>query len=158
MLLVSIGLWCVVVFSLRVVVWGNPLCVLLNQTDRRVLEGADQITRRNRAPADEREVEFLRQFSRLTLLELGVFVMGVSLLVFLWVSGVLVWLSLGLLVKDLCLVILSAILARSRSEDSLFASLVNLPPWLMLTDRLSSLISAAGFLVLFLSVNNLGWW
>jgi hypothetical protein len=149
----------VVVLSARVAIWGNPLYLLLERTDSHVLQKADQIALEKRPPDGDGEVAFLRSFSRLTLLELGVFVLELALLVTLWVRGTMPNLSVGLLFKNLLMVLVSAGMARGNTDDKgMFESLRALPPWLVLGDRLSALISAAGCLLLFLTVNQLNWW
>mgnify|MGYP006292167517 FL=1 len=155
LLFISIGLWAIVLYSFRVAFFGNPLWQLLQETDPGVIEGAEDLTQSGGASATTDEVAFLRRFSRLTLLELGLFLLEVFLLIYLWVSGTLAWLAAGLLAKDLVLVGVSAFLARGRGSDGVFTSLLKLPKPFVWTDRASALVSCIGFLVLFLAVNDL---
>ena len=158
MLALSIGLWCVVVCNLRVAFAGNPLYLHLVRANAEFLRGLDKVASGGRAAASEPEVRFLRRFSRLTLLELAVFVLEMSLLVYLWLSRTMEWLSFALLVKNLFLFALSAAMAPALMRESLFQSLVVLPSWLIRLDRLSALISGAGAFVLFLGVNGIQPW
>lgn len=158
MLVLSIGLWCVVLYNLRVAFWGNPLYLHLMRTDAEFLRRAEEVATGVRPAAATPELQFLRQFARLTLLELVMFLLEVGLLVSLWLSRTMQWLSAGLLMKNLLLLAVSAAMARALTRDSLFESLLGLPAWLIRTDRLAALISGAGGLVLFLAVNGIILW
>ena len=155
MFLLSCCLWGVVVYSLRVAVWGNPLYLCLKRADPELLERAEQVVLGAGITPTEDEAVFVRTFGRLTILELVLFVLEVGLLIFLWMQETVVWLCLSLLAKDLVLIALSAAVAQSRTQSGPFVSLLELPPWMIWTDRLSALASGAGFMVLFLSVNKI---
>ena len=157
-LLISIGLWCVVVYSVRVAAFGNPLFMLLTQADPNLLRHCEAVSLGEAEPASEEELKFLQLFSRLTLLELAAFILEMSLLAFLWVSNTVPWLTFALLLKNVLLLALSVVMARSRMGDGLFRSLLDLPPWVVWLDRASGLISACGVLILFLEVNDLLAW
>ena len=144
-----------VVYSLRVAVWGNPLYLCLKRADLELLERAEQLVLGSGTTPTEDEAAFVRTFGRLTILEFFLFVLEVGLLVYLWVQETVVWLTVGLLAKDLVLIALSAAVAQSRIQSGPFVSLLELPSWMIWTDRLSALASGAGFMALFLSVNNI---
>ena len=155
MFLIGIGAWCVVIFSIRVAVFGNPIHLLVCRADPDVLSAAEEIARHGSAErvTDERVFVLLRRFSRLTLLELGVFLLEVGLLIFLLTSRILFWLSAALLAKNLFALGVSMYYARRQSPGTgLLESLRDLPRGVVLMDRVSSLVSAAGFVVVFLVV------
>lgn len=155
-LLQSIALWAVALFSLRVAVAGNPLYTLILRSEPSFLKGVDELLTGERQPEPGApETSFLRRFSRLVLLELVVVGLEVGMLVFLLLQHrmlPLVWTLLG---KDIAMVAVSGWGAALRRNGGLFASLQNLPRWMVVTDRVSSLVSGVGFLILLLAVNHL---
>lgn len=155
MLLLSIGLWCVVVYSLRIGVFGNPLYRHIAGVDPELLRRIDAFTNAGELPQTSAEAAFLKRFSRLTLLELGAFVLEIGLLTALWHQGRLVWLCLALLLKNLALFAGSVMLARGGPRDGLFGSLLTLPEWLIRLDRASAWVSGVGCLILFLAINEI---
>ncbi|OGV72020.1 MAG: hypothetical protein A3K19_19990 [Lentisphaerae bacterium RIFOXYB12_FULL_65_16] len=159
-LLLSITLWCVVVYSFRVAVFGNPLYVQLVRTEPDALDRVEQVAMGQVLEPQPDEILFLRRFSRTVVLELAVFVLEIALFTYLWLTRVMPWLSFLLLAKNLVLIALSASMAGAQpaTEERLFRRLLALPPWLIRLDRASSLASGAGSLVLFLKVNNLIPW
>ena len=70
MLLISIGLWCVVVFSSRVAFLGNPLYLHIVRTAPEALERLDELALAGASPTQQEDVEFMRRFMRLFWLEL----------------------------------------------------------------------------------------
>lgn len=157
--LISLGMWGVAVYSLRVACCGNPLYVTVLRAEGAVLREAERVMAGQREPGDAAEAAFLRAFSRYTLLELAVFGGEVGLLAYLLWGRRLVWLAALLLVKDLLLVAVAAGLARRRVGTGVFRSLRELPAWYLWLDRGSALLSGLGFLAAFLTLNNLrlGW-
>ncbi|MFW5803005.1 MAG: hypothetical protein ACOCWJ_03720 [Verrucomicrobiota bacterium] len=156
-LLQSIGLWAVVLFSLRVAAAGNPAYQLVFRSEPTFLERIDQMITGERTPEnDAPEAEFLRRFSRLILLELVVVGLEFGLLIFFVLQHrmpPLAWMLLG---KNILMIIVGGWgAARQREDKRLFARLQTLPRWIVVSDRVSSLISAVGFIILLLAVNNL---
>ena len=157
-LFISIALWSVVLYSLRVALFGNPLYLCIVQAHPDLLVRADQVARQAREPADAGETAFLQQFSRLTLLGAVVFMLETALLVYLLATHQLVWLSSLLLLKNVLLVAISLSYANQADHDGLFRSLLNVPRWVVLLDRISALASGLGLLVAFLHVNGIQFW
>lgn len=155
-LLQSIGLWAVVLFSLRVTVAGNPAHQMIFRSEPTFLQRVDELLTGERTPEnDTPETEFLRRFSRLVLLELVVVGLEIGLLIFFVLQHrmlPLVWVLLG---KNILMVVVGGWGAALRRNGGLFTSLQGLPRWMVLADRLSSLISAVGFIILLLAVNHL---
>ena len=155
MLFLSLGLWCVVVYSVRVAAMGNPLYCCVASVVPELRYRAEQITIEQRSPASEAEARFIQRVSLLTTVELVAFLLEVGLLVYLWIQQVAAWLAATLLIKDLAIIALGAWVARGQAPCGLFEGLLRLPSWLIRLDRVSSLVSGVGFLLLFLLVN--GW-
>ena len=158
MLALSIGIWIVLVFSFRVAFLGNPLYKHVTGEDPEFLDHIEQVTLHDRSGATEEELHFLQRFSRLTLMEFAVFLLEMGLLIYLFVAEILMWLSFTLILKNVFFVGITVVFAHRLTRNSVFASLVELPPWLIWLDRLSSLLSAIGTLVIFLELNNLTPW
>lgn len=157
-LFLSLGLWCVVLHSLRVALFGNPLHLCLQQAGPDTLCRADQVASEGRDPADEQETRFLRQFSRLTVLGSLLFMLEIALLVTLIATHQLIWLCGLLLLKNIVLAAMSLSYAAQADNDFLFRSLASLPRWVMVLDRLSGLASGVGLLIAFLDINGLHLW
>jgi hypothetical protein len=159
-LLLSMTLWCVVVYSFRVAVFGNPLYLQLARAEPDVLDRVEAVTLGQVPEPRPAEILFLRRFSRAVVLELAVFVLEMVLFTYLWLTRVMPWLSFLLLAKNLMLVALSASMAGASSavDERLFRRLQSLPPWLIRLDRASAMVSGAGSLALFLNVNGIGPW
>lgn len=153
MLLIGIGAWCVVIFSIRVALFGNPIYRLLQNASAGTLSDAERIARNasSGSEVDDQAFALLKNFSRLTLLELGVFLLEIALLIYLLVSRTLFGLSIALLAKNMVALGVSMYYARRQSLDrGLLESLRDLPRSVVVMDRLSSLVSALGFVVVFL--------
>ena len=156
MLLLSIGVWCIVVYSFRVAMFGNPLANLLLRKDHEVLKRAEEGALSGRGAMAEEDLHLLRRFSRLTLLELVVFLLEAGILVYLLLTHTLFWVSLVLLVKDVLAMVLSVVCTkRVTREGGMLTAFRKLPGWLHTADRASAAISAVGFLYIFLAVNNI---
>lgn len=153
MFLLGIGIWWVIIYSLRVTFLGNPLYVLVESSDPDLLEHLEIIVQRDRAQATESELRFLQLFSRLTILELVMFVMEIGLLIVLFRRSVLPELVLVMIAKDLLLVLLSSVVCWKYVDEGLFKALLGIPAWLLNLERLSAFLSAAGGLVLFARLN-----
>jgi len=158
-LIVSILAWAVFIYSARVAIRGNPLWVLMRRLSAEELQECDRLLQGEaedleQAPAEVRQ--FLRTFARWSLAELFLFLLELGLLVFLWREQVLPGLCLGLLIKDVAVAGASIVVAiRLRRVEGLFALVVRIPGWLIVTDRASAAVSAVGFLVLVLGLNGL---
>jgi len=151
----SLTAWFVVVFSARVAFLGNPIFTMLRDADDVLLERADQILMNGRSPATPSEVEFFSRFSRYVLIELVIVLLELTLLIYLCVSRTMLWLAVALLVKDVAMIVFSGVYAGTRDDPSLIGSLIRLPSWMVMLDRISALFSAAGFLVVFLHINGI---
>jgi len=156
--LFNLSLWSLVVYSLRVAVLGNPLHQCVVEATPEELQRAEQITLEGRDPVSDTEIDFVRRFSRLTMLEFAAFLLEMGLLIYLVVMNQWFWLSLGLLLKNMLVLGLSAGYARAVIAGNLFQSLRHLPVWYLWLDRGSALISAVGLLILFLMANQLSFW
>lgn len=157
----SIAVWCVVIYSFRIALFGNPLHKLLVTTDARLLSRTEAIVHEGQAPpSDDPAAELLRRFSRLTLLELGAFILEMVLLIFFVLSDLLpramVWMCVALIGKNILVLAGSIYYARIQaSRNELFGSLRALPGWLLWLDRISALLSGVAFLLLFAALNGL---
>lgn len=154
----SIGLWCLVIYSLRVAFFGNPLYQGVVACEGEFLQRAEQILTGHREPANEAEAGFMRRFSRLTILEFAAFLAEVGLLAYLLWQWRVVWLCAVLLAKNLVVILLGIAFTQKRTEQGVFRSLLKLPAWYVRVDRLSALVSGIGLLVTFLVVNGVLPW
>ncbi len=153
--MLSLIAWVVLVYSVRVAGWGNPLYVCLRQASEAERFRIQQVASEGRFPASPDEQRLVRSFSRLVILELVAVVAEIGLLLWVLGSDRLRWLAIALLAKNLGVAALSWRQARQSRELSVMDSLACLPGWLVWLDRGSALLSAAGCLVIFLDANHL---
>lgn len=158
MLGASLVLWIVVVYSVRVAVFGNPLYRMVQTADATLLARVEAATAGEINEVTEDELRFLRRFSRLGVLEM--LMVFVELVVFgaLWWVGTHPLLSMGLFLKNIAMLGLSIVLAYVYMADGVFEALLGLPRWTGLVDRLSALVSGAGALLILLSINGMSLW
>lgn len=153
--MVSLVSWVLLVYSVRVAGWGNPLYVRIRQTGEAERFRIQQVASEGRLPASPDEQRLVQSFSRLVILELVAFVAEMGLLVWLLGSDRLRWLAVALLAKNVIVAALSWHQARQFRDMGVMDSLLRLPGWLVWLDRGSALVSAAGCLVIFLDANQL---
>ncbi len=154
-LTVSLISWILLVYSVRVAGWGNPLYVCLRQASDTERFRLQQVAREGRLPASAGEQALVQRLSRLVMLETVAFVAEMGLLAWLLGSDRLRWLAAALLAKNLLLAALSWRHSRRCRDGNVVECLAGLPGWLVWLDRGSSLVSAAGCLLIFLDVNHL---
>lgn len=154
-LIVSLISWVLVVYSVRVAGWGNPLYLCLRQASDAERGRVQQVVSEGRLPATPGEQVLVQRCSRLVMLELVAFVAEMGLLVWLLGSERLRWLAVALLAKNLILAAVSWRQSRRYRDGGAMDGLARLPRWMVWLDRGSALVSAAGCLVIFLDVNHL---
>ena len=156
MVLLSILLWLVLIYNLRVAIKGNPLANFLLNTERQQLEKVEGKTQRMQSPSDEKSLQILQNFSRLTLLELGAFLVEMAILLYLMYNDKMFFLCSALLVKNILAIAVSLLYAKKiRSSASFMSSFHELPKGLHIMDRISALVSGIGLLYIFLELNNI---
>lgn len=153
--MVSLISWVLLVYSVRVAGWGNPLYLRIRQASDAERFRIQQVASEGRLPASPGEQLLVQSFSRLVILEFVAFAAEMGLLVWLLGSDRLRWLAIALLAKNLMLAALSWHHARQFRDTGVMDCLARLPGWLVWLDRGSALLSAAGCLVIFLDVNHL---
>jgi hypothetical protein len=153
LLFLSIALWTVVVLSARISIQGNPLYNLLLVTPPEQLKRIERATSSGTGSVAPDDVGFLRRFSRLSIMEFALYILEVGLLVYLVIQDTMPLLTGFLLAKNLVLLMLSMHLSRRfRREEGVFTSLLSLPTWFVRLDRISAVVSALGFTLLFASL------
>ena len=163
MFILMLAMWAVVIYSLRIAVFGNPLPQLVARQSTELLNYLDQRMESrgiSLEPVGE-EADFIRRFSRSALIEILAFTIEIGLLlffIFIWEfeHEFFFWLCVGLLCKNLAVFGFSWHYSRIwPKQEGLFKHLLNLPGWLKHLDRASASLSAAVFLVLLIHIFNL---
>lgn len=154
----SVVVWLLALYSLRVAVFGDPLCAAVAGADAALLRRAGLVMRGGDAPgAGAPEAVFLRRFTRLGMLELAASLAEVATLAFLLRYRMLPWLAVALLAKTFVLLALEMwFVRRRRAAADIFEQLRRLPAWYLWLDRGAALASALGLVAMFLAVN--GFW
>lgn len=158
MILVSFGLWFIVVFGFRLAVFGNPLYTMAQGASPALLKGVDALFMGERAVAIPEEVLFVRRFTRNMLLQLAMLLLEVVLLLHLWWIRVLPVLAVALLAKDLLGVATGVMVARRDRSRGLVTTIAAAPPSLLFWERVGAAVSACGALIYFLTVNGMRPW
>lgn len=151
----SFGLWFVVIFAGRIALFGNPLYRMVNDADTALLNGVDAVMMGERQPATPAEVGFLRDFTRQTLLQLGMLVTELALLAHLWWVKILPALTAALMIKNLLSIVIGMSLAHRERKRGALAFVLAMPRTLIVAERIGAAISAVGALILFLVVNGM---
>jgi hypothetical protein len=157
-ILVSFGLWFLVVFGVRIAVWGNPLYRMVADAEPALLAGVEALVLGQKPEGTPTELRFVRAFTRRVLLQLGLLCLELVVLVHLWWLKVMPVLCLVLLLKDLTAAGTGLWVAHRHRERGILALVRNAPVWLLAAERSSAVVSAAGALILFLVVNGLQPW
>ncbi len=157
-LFLSIVVWSLALYSLRVALAGDPLCVSVYRADEGLLKRVGRVVMEGMEPAAEDEIQFLRRFTRLGVLELVVSLVELVMLLYVVMqikTPWLVWLAWGLLFKNFALLLLNWLyLRRKRLPDtSIFEQLLALPRWYLWLDRAAAFASGAGFILIILALN-----
>jgi hypothetical protein len=151
----SLAVWPLVLYSLRVALVGDPLCLTVARADGALLQRVGRVVAGDAGEVSEAEAAFLRRFTRLGLLEMAASLAEVAVLVYLLVHRLLPWLACALLAKNFALLLLNMWYVRRnrRGKADIFEQLRTLPAWYRSLDRGSALLSALGLLAMFLAVN-----
>lgn len=150
MLFLSLSIWAVLVYSIMVVFTGNQAYRLVHQVPGTVRRQAAAYLEHEQMPDDETTALFIRKFLRVTTTAFALFLleMGVTVyFIFSQPKHPLPWL---ILYKNIMMVALGFSLNTQTEEATIFDSVLDIPPWALWLERFSSLLSAIGFLVLFL--------
>jgi len=157
-ILVSFGLWFVLVFGLRIAVWGNPLYRMVATADVSLLLGVEALVLGRKQEGTPAELRFVRAFTRHVLTQLGMLCLELVVFAHLWWIKVLQPLCLALLIKDLMAACTGLWVAHRDRDRGVLAVVRNAPGWLLTGERLSAAVSAGGALILFLTVNGMRPW
>jgi len=155
-----LAMWAVIIYSLRIAVFGNPLPDLVARQSRDLLTHLDQQLESQGGsfdPAGE-EADFIRRFSRAALIEILAFALEICLLlffIFIWEfeNNIFFLLCAGLFCKNLAVFGFSWHYSRFwPKKEGLLKHLLNLPRWLKVLDRASAALSAAFFILLLIHI------
>jgi len=155
-LFVSLLLWFTVVYSVLVVLRGNPAFVHVFRAESALVAQAEALVLRDMRDAVEEEVSFLRKFFLLSLLELLMFITEVAVLGCLWWLDVMPKLTFCLFAKDLFGVAVSLSSTWFFVRSGVFETILSLPKSLLTFERISAFFSAIGGFVLLLHINGIG--
>ncbi len=154
MLILSVMIWIICVYSFKIFVSGNPAYVLVHSAPVPMLQEAADCLESEMLPDDETIYLFVKKFFRLTAIACLLFVIeGAIIFYFIYTEPKLTvpWLILA---KNLIMIWMGYTLHRNAGEN-IFESVRLIPMWALRWERVSYLLTAAGFLFLFLLVNQL---
>jgi hypothetical protein len=152
-LLVIFGYWVMAAFRLHEGIRGSSMRRFLLGTPAKVVEEAELRLAANQVPEEGPVTRFISRMGMLMTLEMVVLLSELILLGWAWFShsGWLAMVALALVLKNLVATAAGQWMAMQRDEkEGLFSLLLRLPVWATVLDRISSLLSGAGFLAFFL--------
>jgi hypothetical protein len=154
MLLLSISIWVILVYSLKVSISGNPAYLLVRTVPPPTLKRAADCLESEMMPEDEYIYLFIKKFFRLIAVGSVLFFMEFAIIIYFIYTQPNFYIPWLILFKNLAMLGLGYSLHREKNEN-IFESVRQLPVWAMRWERISYLVTAGCFLFLFLVVNKL---
>ncbi len=154
MLLLSISIWIIVVYSVKVFAMGNPAYILVKEVPGDLLNQAMDCLESEIMPDDEIVYLFIKKFFRLTALACLLFIVEFAIALYFIFEQPNFYVAWFILTKNIFMLIVGYKLHKN-SSGNIFEAVQQIPHWAMLWERISYLISAACFLFFFLRINNL---
>ncbi len=154
MLLLSISIWVIVVYSLKVAATGNPAYGLVKAAPAGMLEEAADCISGESFPEDDTIYLFVRRFFRLTAIGCLLFLVEIGVTLYFIYTDPKLLISWFIMFKNLSMLALGYSVHKN-SDGNIFESVQEIPEWAMKLERVSYLVTAAGFLFLFMLVNKL---
>ncbi len=154
MLFLSILTWLVVIYSFKIVFTGNPAYDLVKEAPKSILQDAANYVSGEEAITNESSSRFVERFLRLTTVAFLIFIIEIGIVFYFIVKDPYLTIPWILMIKNIIMVIFGYNSHRQRSNN-VFESILDIPSWAITCERISYLITATGFLFLFLLINNL---
>ena len=154
MLMLSICVWIVLVYSIKVSISGNPAYYLVKQTPALILNEAASCLESEMVPDNENIYSFIKMFFRLTAFACILFVLEIGVAIYFIYSDPKLSVPWFILIKNLLMLALGHSL-HHKDEENVFESVRRLPKWAMRWERISYVATSVCFLYLLLLVNNL---
>ncbi len=154
MLLLSLSIWVIVVYSVKVFAMGNPAYTLVKEVPGDLLNQAKDCLESEIIPDDEMVYLFIKKFFRLTALACLLFIIEFAVVLYFIYEQPNFYVPWFILTKNIFMLMIGYKLHKNSSEN-IFEAVQQIPYWAMLWERISYLISAVCFLFFFLQVNNL---
>jgi hypothetical protein len=152
-LLIIFCYWALAAFRLHEGIRGSSMRRFLLSTPAEVVAEAELRLAASQVPDEGPVTRFISRMGMLMTLEMAVLLTEFALLGWAWFShsGWLAVVALALVLKNLVATAAGQWMAMHRDEkEGLFSLLLRLPRWATVLDRISSLLSGAGFLAFFL--------
>lgn len=150
---ISVLVWIVAVFSLRMAIMGNQLSKVVKGLSEEDLDRLDKVAQEGTLPRHPGDEEVLRKFSWLALIDMSGFFLETALAFYFLVGEGEKLLAIVLIKNGIVMFLSIMISGRLVPKDGhLFSSIRKMPRWLLAIDRLSAAISAMIFIFLFLVV------
>ena len=154
MLLLSISIWVILVYSVKVFVTGNPAYILVKDIPAGMLKQATDCLEDEMMPENENVYLFIKKFFRLTALTCILFFLEFAVILYFISEQPKLIIPWFILAKNIVMLGIGYNL-HQNSSDNIFQAIQEIPPWAMRWERISYLISAICFLFLFMLVNKL---
>ena len=154
MLFLSISIWVVFVYSLKVFITGNPAYVLVNGIPSVELEQASECLENDMIPDNENVCLFIKRFFRLTALACFLFFVEFTIILYFIYAQPSLFIPWFILIKNVIMLGIGYRL-HQQSSNNIFEAIQQIPQWAMRWERISYLFTAICFLLFFLLVNKL---
>ena len=153
MLLLSISIWIVLVYSLKIFATGNPAYDLVKDVPSPMLSQAADCLESEIVPENEIIYSFIRAFFRLTAVACSIFILELIIVFYFIYEDPYLPIPWIILVKDFIMVWMGYSL-HQKGRKNIFESVLQVPSWCIWLERISYLITSVCFIVLFLKVND----
>lgn len=152
MFLTSTSLWFLVVYAMRIALFGNPLVRHVMAAPPDLVTAADAATG-EAGESDARTAQFIRGFFLRLLLGLAMLALEFALLVRLYLLDILPELAMVLFIRSLVVAAIGSIAANQLDRGKgTFETLLDIPPWMLRLDRANALASGTGAIAFLLAI------
>lgn len=150
---VSLLIWLIVIYSLRVSLRGNPEYRLVTTAPESFLDEAATCLDERVEPEDDEIRDFLQKFLHLSLIRMAFFILEIAVAWIILAKDMGQWLMWVIVAKNA--VIICFWHFRSRTPENVFSSVKEMSTAVLRWEKLSYLLSACCLLYVFLAINNL---
>ncbi len=152
-IVISFATWIVAIYSFRLAIWGSPTYSLIRSVPYPVLMEAMNSIDAAEAPDSDPTTRFLRRYFAIKVASLLIVMLEFFCLAWFLFTETMLVLPLFLLLKRVAAL---QLLYRVPEENDqhVLQIIRDLPPWQRRWERINHLITALGFVVLFLRVEN----
>jgi hypothetical protein len=151
LMLVTIAVWIVLVFSLQVSLFGNPTYTLVTRAPQSLVEKAGVCLMEETAPEDDETREFLARFARWSIASVVLICVEVAVTIYFILAHPL-FIVPWMIVAKYIVLIQFALGIEWEEETSILDQIARMPQSLIHMERFVCFLTAIGFVALLLKL------